>query len=156
YRVTVTPAEAGERMLLMVVEKGYERAAGVVAQTGSNWHDASQGADVVMVAHASVKAALEPLVQLRRQQGYAVAVVDVEDVYDEWSYGQRTPQALQDMIVATRSWKRVPKWVMLVGDASYDPKNYLGLGDNDLVPTKLIWTNTFETASDDWLGDVNG
>jgi hypothetical protein len=46
--------------------------------------------------------------------------------------------------------------MLLVGDASYDGKNYLGLGENDLVPTKVIWTNTFETASDEWLGDVNG
>ncbi|HKQ06176.1 MAG TPA: C25 family cysteine peptidase, partial [Blastocatellia bacterium] len=49
-----------------------------------------------------------------------------------------------------------PRWVLLVGDASYDGKNYLGLGENDLVPTKVMWTNTFETATDDWLGDVNG
>ncbi|HKQ05662.1 MAG TPA: C25 family cysteine peptidase, partial [Blastocatellia bacterium] len=49
-----------------------------------------------------------------------------------------------------------PRWVLLVGDASYDGKNYLGLGENDLVPTKVMWTNTFETATDDWLGDVDG
>jgi hypothetical protein len=95
-------------------------------------------------------------VALRKQQGYAVAVVEVEDVYDEFSYGQKRAQALQDLVAATRRWKRVPKWVVLVGDASYDPKDYLGLGDWDLVPTKAVWVNTMETASDEWLGDVNG
>jgi hypothetical protein len=156
YVATATPQEAGERVLLFVGDKAIAKAAQVVQQVGSSWHLSSQGADVVMLTHASLRSAVGPLAELRKQQGYAVAVVDVEDVYDEWSYGVHTAQAVQDFIAATRQWKRVPRWVVVVGDASYDPKNYLGLGENDLVPTKVVWTNTFETASDDWLGDVNG
>ena len=37
-----------------------------------------------------------------------------------------------------------------------DPRNYLGLGDFDLLPTKLVDTALLETASDDWFGDFNG
>ncbi len=155
YRVTATAQEVGERVLLVVGERAYQQAQ-VVAQAASSWHAASQGADVVMVVGAGLRSALEPLVALRKQQGYAVAVVEVEDAYDEFSYGQKRAQAIQDLVAATRQWKRVPKWLMLVGDASYDPKNYLGLGDWDLVPTKAVWVNTMETASDEWLGDVNG
>ena len=44
---------------------------------------------------------------------------------------------------------------MLAGSASYDPKNYNGLGEYDLVPTKLIDTVATETASDDWFADFN-
>jgi hypothetical protein len=43
--------------------------------------------------------------------------------------------------------------VLLVGDASFDPRNYLGLGDFDFLPTKLIDTVSNETASDDWFVD---
>ena len=46
--------------------------------------------------------------------------------------------------------------MLLVGDASLDPRNYLGLGSFDLVPTKLIDTAFLETASDDWFVDFNG
>jgi hypothetical protein len=155
YRVKATSQEVGERVLLVVGERAYQQAT-VVQQKPSNWHASNQGADVVMVVHASLRSAIEPLVRLRKQQGYAVAVADVEDVYDEFSYGQKRAQAIQDFVAATRQWKRVPRWLVLVGDASYDPKNYLGFGEWDLVPTKLVWTNTFETASDEWLGDVNG
>jgi len=42
-----------------------------------------------------------------------------------------------------------------VGDASFDPRNYLGMGDLDFVPTKLIDTAYLETASDDWFVDLN-
>jgi hypothetical protein len=37
-----------------------------------------------------------------------------------------------------------------------DPRNYLGLGSYDLVPTKLIDTAYLETASDDWFVDFHG
>jgi enamine deaminase RidA (YjgF/YER057c/UK114 family) len=49
-----------------------------------------------------------------------------------------------------------PRFVLLAGDASYDPKNYLGNGDTDLVPTKLIDTRHMEAASDDWFVDLDG
>jgi len=42
-----------------------------------------------------------------------------------------------------------------VGDASFDPRNYLGLGNQDLLPTKLVDTAYMETASDDWFVDFN-
>lgn len=46
-----------------------------------------------------------------------------------------------------------PRFVLFVGHASHDPKNYLGFGDSDLVPTRLIDTTTMETSSDDWFVD---
>jgi hypothetical protein len=101
--------------------------------------------------------ALEPLKTLRQSQGYKVAVVDIEDVYDEFSYGNKTPQAIKDFLAYARgNWKTPPSFVILAGDASFDAKNYLGFGANDLVPTRLIDTQLMETASDDWLADLNG
>src|SRR5262249_34094060 len=41
------------------------------------------------------------------------------------------------------------------GHASLDPRNHLGFGDSDIVPTKLIDTGLMETASDDWFVDFN-
>ncbi len=46
--------------------------------------------------------------------------------------------------------------MLLVGDASYDPRNYEGFGYWDLVPTKLIDTSFEETCSDDALADFDG
>ena len=42
-----------------------------------------------------------------------------------------------------------------MGDASYDPRNYLGFGHFDYVPTKLVDTEYLETASDDWFVDFD-
>jgi hypothetical protein len=86
-------------------------------------------------------------------------MADVEDIYKEFSFGNKSPQAIKDFLAYARSnWKRKPTSLLLVGDASFDPKNYLGVGDFDLVPTKLIDTDFMETASDGWFVDfkLNG
>jgi hypothetical protein len=86
-----------------------------------------------------------------------VAVVDIEDVYDEFNFGDKHPQAIKDFLAyATSKWKVKPRFALFIGDASFDPKNYLGFGANDLVPTKLIDTKSCKAASDDWFADFNG
>ena len=85
-----------------------------------------------------------------------MALIDVEDLYDEFSFGVKTPQAMKDFLIQTRAfWGKAPGFVLLVGDATFDPRNYLGLGSYDFVPTKLIDTAYLETASDDWFVDFN-
>ena len=43
----------------------------------------------------------------------------------------------------------------LFGDSSYDSKNYLGIESRDFVPTKMVDTIFYETASDSWFADFN-
>jgi hypothetical protein len=56
---------------------------------------------------------------------------------------------------ANKNWKIVPKYLLLNGRASLDPRNYLGFGHLDLVPTKIVPASTLMTASDDWFSDFN-
>jgi hypothetical protein len=85
-----------------------------------------------------------------------VAVVDVEDIYDEFNFGNKRSQAVKDFLsYARNNWAGPPKYVLLGGSASYDPKNYNGLGGYDLVPTRMVDTEFMETASDDWFVDFN-
>jgi hypothetical protein len=123
----------------------------------SNLQQAGLGADFVIITRADLKASLNPLVTLRQAQGLSVSVVDIEDIYDEFSFGNKSPQAIKDFLVyANVNWLPKPRFVLMAGDASLDPKNYLGFGDSDLVPTKLIDTIYMETASDDWFCDFDG
>ena len=82
----------------------------------------------------------------------------MEDIpYDEFSFGHKTPLAIQAFLRHSwQEWQERPTHVLLVGDASYDPKNYLGVGDFDYVPTRLVDTPFLETASDDSLADTDG
>jgi len=81
----------------------------------------------------------------------------MEDLYDEFSFGTKDSKAMKEFFIRARaSWKKPPRFVLLVGDASFDPRNYLGLGNFDFLPTKLLDTAYMETASDDWFVDFNG
>lgn len=124
--------------------------------SASNWSSETAGADYLVLTTSGLAASVQPLAQLRQAQGLVVKVIDVEDLYDEFSFGAHSPKAIRDLLAkATADWTRKPHYVVFAGDASYDPKNYLGQGLNDLVPTKLIDTTLAETASDDWLADFN-
>jgi len=111
---------------------------------------------MVIVTCGALFGAVDQLKTARERQGFSVAIVDVDDLYDEFSFGQKSPQAVRDFLSYARSnWKKPPRYALFAGDASYDPKNYLGFGDYDLVPTRLIDTAYMETASDDWFADFN-
>jgi hypothetical protein len=117
----------------------------------------SNAADFVIVSHARFIDALAPLVSQRKSQGLETMVVDVEDVFDEYGYGSKSPDAIRDFLKSTQSrWRKAPRFAMLVGDASFDPRNYEGYGDLDLVPTRLLPTVYMKAASDDWIVDFDG
>ncbi|MEN3333049.1 MAG: trimeric autotransporter adhesin [Blastocatellia bacterium] len=145
----------GQRTLLALASD-LASPVSVAASAASSWRQPLNGADLVVITRKEFAAALDPLVTLRQEQGLSVAVVDIEAVYNEFSFGQKTPQAVKDLLLyAASSWKKKPRYVLLVGDASYDPKGYLGLGNSDLVPTKLFDTQYMETATDDFFVDFN-
>jgi Peptidase family C25/Lamin Tail Domain len=142
--------------LLAVADNQIEHPAQVTRNQPSSWYKYEEGADLLVLAHRDFINALAPLVALRQSQGLAVAVIDVEDVYDEFGYGAHGRAALRDFLDWTRShWTKSPRFVLLVGDCSYDPRNYLGHGQLDFVPTSLIDTRSLETASDDALADFD-
>ncbi len=112
------------------------------------------GADVVIITYPDFVAQLKPLERLRESQGHRVALVTTDQIFDDFNYGERSPFAIRSFLQdAVSHWVRKPQAVLLVGDASMDPRNYLGFGDFDFVPTRIIETAAFKTASDDWFTD---
>jgi hypothetical protein len=147
----------GRRTLLAFPNGQVSQPANLSANQPSDMNRTNQSADLVIISHRTLKQSIAPLANLRRALGLTVSVVDVDDVYDEFSYGTHTPQAIKDFLSYTRTnWTKAPRFVLLAGDSSYDPKNYLQIGDFDLVPSKLVDTLFTETSSDDWLVDFDG
>jgi hypothetical protein len=145
------------RTLLLFADTEAAHPVAVRNSNPSQWGFEDAGADFLIVAHRDLLESVKPLAELRRSQGMTVDVIDVEDLYDEFSFGMHTPQATRDFIsYALDNWKLKPRYLLLVGDATYDPRNYLGQGANDMVPTKLLWATDMKTASDDWMADING
>jgi len=156
YAITVKVPGAGERTLLAFTEDKIKAPAGIEANLASSWHELSQGAEIIIISHSDFLENVGFLKQLREQQGWSVVLVDVEDLYDEFNFGSKNPWALKDFLRrAYAYWNPQPRFVLLVGDTSYDPRNYLGFGEFDLVPTKFVDTERLNTASDDWFVDYD-
>ena len=148
----------GTRTLLAYTDATVLAPARVEADAPSALHADTQASDYLVITHATFAAALQPLVALRAGQGHTAALVDIADVYDEFSFGQKDPQALQDFLTrAQTGWQQAPAFVVLAGDATIDPRDYAGFGDADFVPTKLIAMDSvaLESATDEWFGDLD-
>lgn len=116
---------AGERSFLAADLAQLRTPAAVVPDRPSNLRDTANQADYLMIGHHRLLPAIEPLAEFHRQRGLNVVLVDVEDVYDEWNHGMLHPQALRGFIAyAYESWQKpAPRFVLLVGDASWDGRN---------------------------------
>jgi Peptidase family C25 len=162
FALTIQPVGRTKgRRLIALPDTQLSHPVSLALNTPSTLNLATNGADLVIISHKDFIPALAPLVAQRQSQ-FSVRVADVEDVFDEFSYGVHTPQAIRDFLArASTNWATPPHYVLLVGDASYDPRNYTGFGNFDFVPTKLVDTGfrndqtALETASDDWLTDFD-
>jgi hypothetical protein len=158
FTVTTGSPASGERVLLAFTDDAVKQPFAILSEKASSLADQDNAADMVIISHPNFVEAMNTLRSWREaQQNLSVKVIDVEDVYDEFNFGHKSPRAIRDFLVhAKDNWKTPPRFALLVGDATYDPKNYLGGGNNDLVPTKLTETSQFETANDGWFSDFDG
>ncbi len=158
------PADGASRRFALATKAGLRRPTAITAapEPGSpaaerlrNWPD---GADLIVITAPRFRDALAPLIAARQTQGLRVAVMDVGEVYDAFSHGRADPAAIRALVQqAVGKWTPpAPRYLLLAGDASYDPRGYLKAGEkgaeSDLVPTELVDTDvTGWTASDVWF-----
>jgi hypothetical protein len=142
--------------LLAFTDAQVKPPAAIRANAPSTWHHDSQGADLVIISHEAFLESLAPLKTVREAQGWRVGLVDVADLYDAFNFGHKSPWAIRHFLHhASTAWQTPPRFVLLVGDASFDPRHYLDLDDVDFVPTPFVATAFLETASDDALVDFD-
>jgi hypothetical protein len=157
YSISLRSPGNSQSTLLALAGGQAKSPSSIAASRGTNLRQEGAGADLLIITRRDFFDSLSPLVALRQSQGLTVSVIGIDDIYDSFGFGQKSPQAMRDFLAfAKAGYKTAPRYVLIVGDASLDPKDYLGLGDNDIVPTKLIDTQLMETASDDWFVEPSG
>jgi hypothetical protein len=158
---------SGGRTYLVLSTDDTKIPAEIMNDSVSSVADSANGADYILITHKDLgwdgdgdqEPWLSDLVAHRQAQGLRVVVVDVADIYDEFSYGIFTPQAIKDFLDhAYHNWTApAPQYVLLVGDASYDYKDNLGLGTINLVPSYTVFTDYMgETLTDEWFARISG
>lgn len=116
-----------------------------------------QGADWVAIGPADLLAPLGPLADWRRRQGLQTALVPIEAIYDQFNHGLAEPEAIRAFLGHARAaWQPAPQFVLLVGDATYDPLGHVTPANRNRLPTVLV-ESVFggETASDNALVDLD-
>ena len=173
YAITVPPAPRSKartprfgaperqtpRTMYALLQGQFETPVGFSLNQPSSINSPSNSADLLILSYKDFIPSLGPLVTKRTNEGLIVKTVDIEDVYDEFSYGAHDHHAIKDLLLrATAVWTKAPRYVLLVGDASNDPRNYEAFpgGGGDFVPTNLVDTLFGEACSDDVLADFDG
>jgi hypothetical protein len=109
--------------------------------------------DYIVIAPLSMRAGAEALAALRQSQGLRTNVVDLEQIYDDNSYGSPTPHAIRRYIAQALQQSTKPKYVVLAGTGSLD---YRGIVQPPgPVPPMMVKTNEGIYASDSKLADAN-
>jgi hypothetical protein len=139
----------------------------IVKDRPTQLSDPDNGADYILITHRNLgwdengdpSNWLNQIEALRQDQGLRVKIVDVEDIYDEFSFGLQTPQAIKDFLAyAYGNWSSpAPQYVLLVGDTTLDYKDNYGLGTINYVPSFTVFNNYMgETVSDEWFVKIAG
>ncbi len=96
------------------------------------------GADYVIIAGADFMDAAERLATHRQGQGLSTLVVNIADIYDEFSFGQVDAEAIRRFVqYGFHTWAQRPVYVLLIGDFSFDYRNLFGqnrIARHNLVP----------------------
>jgi hypothetical protein len=167
YSIEFEPASLGDTYLVAATA-AINAPDSLVTDSASSLFDTENGADYILITHRDVGwdgngdslAWLTDLVTHREDQGLRVAVVDIEDIYDEFSFGIKSPQPLKDFLsYAYNNWEApAAQYVVLVGDSTYDPKDHWNGADaTAYLPTYLIYTDyKGETVTDEWFVTISG
>ena len=149
------PSNRG-RVMYAVENSGILQAASIVPNAPSTVSAANHNADLVIVSYKDWMTEANNWASYRRSQGMTVEVVNIEDLYDEFSFGVFSADSVKNFLeFAKNNWQTPPKYALLLGDGTLDPKNYGGYGAWNFIPTKMVETIYLETGSDEALADFD-
>ena len=125
----------------------------IVLDKYSNLKNTDQKVDYIFITHNKFKQTAEKFATYWGAKDYSTLVVDIEEIYDEFNFGIKHVKAIKDFLAfAYQNWKKpAPAYVMLIGDASWDPKkNSQSSVKEDYIP---IWGNP---VTDNWFVCFDG
>jgi hypothetical protein len=118
--------------------------------TPANLLDTTNGADWIAISHKDFWAEALRLSDHRAKK-YRVALVDVQQIYDQFNGGLRSPESIREFLRYTyHHWQGdAPQFVLLIGDGTSDMRQYVH-GAETYIPPFLVAADPIlgETAAD--------
>lgn len=138
--------------------QGFKQPVSLTPMRKNEWRDIENQADLLIITTDALMSALEPLVMAREEEGLAVAVVPIAEIYQEFGHAQQSPEAITIFLsYALDNWQTPPKYLLLVGEATSDYRGYANEVPRNHIPSPMVPVAfSGETVSDTRLADVDG
>jgi hypothetical protein len=141
---------------------GFRAPLRIQKMGNSNLHGFADGADFIIISPSEFLSDAQRLKAHRERPGsdrLNTLVVNVQDVYNEFSGGLLDPTAIRDYLkYAYENWAIKPRYVLLFGGGSFDYKNVLTKDRNWIPPYESLETlyqiNTY--CTDDYYAQIVG
>ncbi|RPH99021.1 MAG: hypothetical protein EHM72_12315, partial [Calditrichaeota bacterium] len=158
---------SSSRSLLALTETKKLKPPKIMIDTPSQLRASGDQVDYIVITVPEFKSALAPLLEERSSTGLVTEVIDIQDIYDEFSFGRPSERAIKDFVTYTFNHRAspAPRYLLLVGDASWNPRrlnadeeSYGGNMQSDFIPTRFFESNVdhFEACSDNWFACIDG
>ena len=126
----------------------------------SNLKNPANQADylIIMNPYFAGNEALRRLIDLRASQGLSVEIALTDEIYDQFSDGEKSPVGIKNFLTYVyNTWQKpAPTYVLLVGDGNYAVRN-LSAQSVNFVPVYHYQTIKFgASVSDMWYTLVSG
>ena len=154
-RFQASQSAGSVREFVVVGPTGYKAPANVKRVGNSNLHGISTGAEFVIIAPQDFLTEADRLKAHReRYDQLKTLVVNVDQIFNEFSVGMPDPMAIRDFIkYAQTNWITKPQYVLLFGAGNFDYKNIKSTATNWILPYESMESlHQIETlTSDDYF-----
>jgi len=144
---------------LLLTEEGFSSPASILLREnavveGSRW--LGQAVDMVVISHRNFMAEAERLAEHKRErmnEPLNTLAVDVEDIFSAYAAGQNDPYAIRNFLLdlyrhhGNPDPASPPRFVLLLGDGSYDYKNITGQAKNFVPQFEISEGHIYHTRN---------
>lgn len=155
YTVQFDDTLRSERRYLVAADSSAMQVQGLARKTFAGLRQNTAGADYIILTHSLFRSAANILAAHRQvRNSVRTAVVDVQDVYDEFNYGHISSESIKAFLRYTYdNWPSpAPAHVLMFGDASWDYRHSMATTTmTNYVPAYGVpagdnWYVCFDTA----------
>ncbi len=142
--ITLGDANNGSGAYWVAQTSALRSPATIALEQNTDWANPANAADYLIITAPAMRNSAQAVADFHAaRDGYSVAVAEIQNIFDQFDYGRRTPIAFRRFLQTTQTWSTPPRFVLLWGDARY------ALPQREFAPWEVP-TYGF-SSSDNWF-----